>query len=178
MDVSTWHAGGWESGGQASNTAKGLKCTNSSTDGNYLNFTGQYDVIHFNWGLHDLDDREFVDLDTYAGNLEVLFARLAPRAKQMIWASSTPCPNVTTSMGRTDQRVRDYNAAALAALKAAAAEVGTKLVVDDLYSAVVGYCGKNYKECDLQKPANVHFTAKGCAFLGDHVVKSLMPYLQ
>jgi hypothetical protein len=50
--MSVWHNGGWGSGGQASNTVKGLLCTNTSTAGNWLNVTGMYDVIHFNFGLH------------------------------------------------------------------------------------------------------------------------------
>lgn len=116
-------------------------------------------------------------LPAYRANLAAIFGRLAPRARQIVWATTTPCPNVTTSMGRTDARVRAYNAEALEAVTAAAAQAGAKLVVDDLYGAVVGYCGANYKTCDLQKPANVHFEAKGCAFLGAQVVKSLVPFL-
>ena len=95
-------------------------------------------------------DRELVKLEQYAKNLAVIYERLAPRAKTIVWATTTPCPNVTTSMGRTDARVQAYNAAALSALTAAAARAGTKLVVDDLYGAVIGYCGKDYKTCDLQ----------------------------
>ena len=33
-----------------------LHSTNATTNGNWLNFTGTYDVIHFNFGLHDLVD--------------------------------------------------------------------------------------------------------------------------
>ena len=38
--------------------------------------------------------------------------------RQVIWAASTPCPNVTTSMGRTDAKVIAYNAQARTALGA------------------------------------------------------------
>ena len=51
--MQVWHNGGWGSGGQASNTVKGLECTNASTPGNWLNVSGKYDVIHFNFGLHE-----------------------------------------------------------------------------------------------------------------------------
>jgi hypothetical protein len=75
--MQVWHNGGWgsvralhfrlshsfshtnlkspcaEQGGQASNTVKGLECTNASTPGNWLNVSGKYDVIHFNFGLHE-----------------------------------------------------------------------------------------------------------------------------
>jgi hypothetical protein len=56
QNVTVQHNGGWGKGGQASNTVKGLECTNISTAGNWLNFTGTFDVIHFNFGLHDLVD--------------------------------------------------------------------------------------------------------------------------
>ena len=76
-----WHSGGWANGGQASNTVKGLKCTDHQTDGNWLNFTGRYDVIHFNFGLHDLVDagpgegREHVNLTAYGQNLVTIYSR-------------------------------------------------------------------------------------------------------
>jgi hypothetical protein len=38
--INVWHNGGWSSGGQASNTAKGLLCTDAATPGNWLNLTG------------------------------------------------------------------------------------------------------------------------------------------
>jgi hypothetical protein len=40
-----------------------------------------------------------------------------------------------------------------------------------------GYCGQNYKTCDLQKTANVHLTPKGCNFTAAVVVKSVMKVL-
>ena len=47
-NITVQHNGGWGKGGQASNTVKGLECTNASTPGYWLNFTGQIDIIHFN----------------------------------------------------------------------------------------------------------------------------------
>lgn len=47
--VSVWHNGGWGNGGQAASTRKGMLCTNASTVGNWLNFTGTLDVVHFNF---------------------------------------------------------------------------------------------------------------------------------
>jgi len=37
--IATQHVGGWYAGGQASNTPKGLLCTEPTTENNYLNFT-------------------------------------------------------------------------------------------------------------------------------------------
>ena len=77
--VNVWHNGGWDAGGQASNTVKGLLCTNTSTPGNWLNISAgmKYDVVHFNFGLHDLVDygpgegQEHVNLTDYGHNLMV-----------------------------------------------------------------------------------------------------------
>jgi len=182
--IAAQHNGGWGSGGQASNTVKGLECTDSKTQGNWLNVTRKYDVIHFNFGLHDLVDagpgegKEHVEIPQYGQNLVTIYNRLAAKAKHVIWTSTTPCPNVTTSMGRTDAKVVAYNAQALASLKQGAAGGGAGdgggLLVDDLYSAVDGYCGKNYKSCDLQLPKNVHFTTDGCLFMAERVAKSIL----
>lgn len=182
-NISVWHQGGWQKGGQASNTVKGLKCTEASTAGEWLNVTGTYDVIHFNFGLHDLVDAgpgegaQHVEVEQYGKNIAELYSRFAARAKKVIFATTTPCPNVTTSMGRSDAKVVAYNAAAVAAVRTVAASLGAELLVDDLYSAVDGYCGKDYKTCDLQKPANVHFESKGCQFMADKVVDSIVKAL-
>ena len=181
QSISPWHSGGFEKGGQASNTVKGVLCTDPHTDGNWLNFTGTYDVIHFNFGLHDLVDAapsgegtEHVNLTQYGKNLVTIYNRLAARAKKVIWVATTPCPNVTTSMGRSDAKVRAYNARALEVLQPLAAKSGAALLIDDLHAAVDGYCGVNYKTCVLQRPKNVHFEPIGCTFLAKHVVSSIV----
>ena len=64
--------------------------------------------------------------------LGFLLRSWAPRAsKALIWASTTPVPNVTTSVGRTYELAVAYNKQALASLSAVA---GASLVVDDLWS--------------------------------------------
>ena len=103
--VNVWHNGGWDSGGQASNTVKGLNCTSETTDGNWMNITGVYDIVHFNFGLHDLvalgpgEGQEHVPLQQYGENLQEIYRRLTKIGKKIIWTTTTPCPNVTTSMG-------------------------------------------------------------------------------
>lgn len=183
LSINVWHSGGWKKGGQASNTIKGLKCTNPSTPGNWLNFTGTYDIIHFNFGLHDLvaasENSEHVDITQYGLNLAEIYARLAPRAKHVIWTTTTPCPSIPgfSSKGRTEENVRLYNTEALQSLQAAASAVGKPLLVDDLYAAVNSYCGVNYTQCDLQQPHNVHFEPKGNDYMGIHVVANIIKAL-
>lgn len=172
-------------GGQASNTVKGLNCTAASTQGNWLNFTGVYDVIHFNFGLHDLvaagpgEGEEHVPLSVYGQNLAEIYHRLAARAKHIIWTTTTPCPSIPgySHLGRTEGNVTLYNAEALRTLQAAASAAGKSLIVDDLHTAVDDYCGVNYTSCDLQLPRNVHYEPKGQEYLGKHVTASILKAL-
>jgi len=83
---------------------------------------GKWNVIHFNWGLHDLkymDDRgrlvpvekghQQVPIEQYAKNLEELVKRLKKTGAKLIWASTTPVPEGATGRVKGDE-VR-YNAA-------------------------------------------------------------------
>ena len=82
-------------------------------------------------------------------------------------------------MGRTDEVVRNNSnninnvGQALKALRTLVPD----LLVDDLHAHVDAYCGVNYKQCDLQLPANVHFEAKGCLFLAKYVIQSVLEAL-
>lgn len=106
-------------------------------------------------------------MPTYGANLRTIYDRLSSRAKRVIWTTTTPCPNVTTSFGRTNANVILYN-------KEAAASLPADVLVDDLYSLVVGHCGQNYKSCDWQIPANVHYEPVGREALAEHVVSTIM----
>ncbi|MFT5471543.1 MAG: hypothetical protein ACI8UO_006678, partial [Verrucomicrobiales bacterium] len=67
----------------------------------------KWDVIHFNWGLHDLmffppptvdpDQYERERLEQYEKNLRTLVARLKLTGSELIWASSTPVPDEMSS---------------------------------------------------------------------------------
>ncbi len=63
---------------------------------------GKWDVIHFNWGLHDLKRTKDGKMDAsmpsaitpvpYDANLRKLVARLQKTGAKLIWASTTPVP--------------------------------------------------------------------------------------
>src|ERR1044072_2662283 len=57
----------------------------------------RWDVIHFNWGLHDLKDTpdgsRQVPIEAYERNLATLVARLKKTGARLIWASTTPVPD-------------------------------------------------------------------------------------
>jgi hypothetical protein len=132
-----------------------LACTNSTYPGNWLNFSGTFDLIHFNFGLHDLvycnsggECKEHVDLPVYGKNILEIYNRLSKRAKIVMWTTTTPVPNVTTSLGRNYSAVLKYNAMAKTSLP-------SDVPIDDLFDFVIKHCEvfANHKMCNL--PHNV-----------------------
>jgi hypothetical protein len=174
--VAVQHAGGNYGGGQCGDTRLGLACTNASGTSaySYLNFAGTFDLIHFNYGLHDLADYgptlPQLPLPIYGRNIATIFARLAARAKQVMWTSTTPCPDVPTSYNRSYTLVEEYNAQAIKSLPAG-------VLVNDLWTAMVKHCGSHYKSCDLQLPANVHLTPAGINFTAAVAAKDILAAL-
>jgi len=129
---------------------------------------GKWDVIHFNWGLHDLrlDDagKYQVPLDEYAKNLKELVKQLKATGAKLVWCSTTPVPEKCTPP-RKNADVIAYNAAA----KKIMDENG--IALDDLYAFALP------KIKELQLPDNVHFSPEGSAELAKAVVASLQPAL-
>ncbi|MBM3333480.1 SGNH/GDSL hydrolase family protein [Candidatus Sumerlaeota bacterium] len=131
---------------------------------------GKWDVIHFNWGLHDLrtmdDGKRQVPIDQYDKNLRELVSRLKKTGAKLIWASTTPVPDAKLSPPRKNAEVVAYNVAA----KKIMDENG--VAIDDLYSAVLPNL------TTLQLPANVHFKGEGSAFLAKKVAESVTAALK
>ncbi len=125
---------------------------------------GKWDVIHFNWGLHDLKmdkGKHQVPIDQYEKNLRTLVKRMKATGAKLIWASTTPVPDAKVSPPRQNGDVIAYNAVA----KKVMAENG--VTVNDLYGFVRPHLAK------LQRPANVHFTDAGSQALGEQVAASI-----
>jgi len=135
----------------------------------------KWDVIHFNWGLHDLkymgpkggnladpkatDSHQQVPPAEYEKNLRTLVARLKKTGAKLIWCSTTPVPE-----GAGGRKVGDsdkYNAIAAKVM------AENKIPTDDLYA----FCKPRLKE--IQKPANVHFSPEGSESLAKEVVASI-----
>lgn len=132
----------------------------------------KWEVIHFNWGLHDLkyiDDkgqltdpktgRQQVPLDQYEANLTRLVERLQQTGAKLIWCSTTPVPE--DAAGRVPGDELKYNDAA--------ARVMHKhgVPTDDLYTFATE------RQDDIQRPANVHFTPEGSRVLAEEVVRHI-----
>ena len=129
---------------------------------------GKWDVIHFNWGLHDLkhwasnklDDAAPVvaTVDIYEKNLRELVARLKASGAKLIWANTTPVPAGT--VGRAAGEEKQYNEAAARVMKDAG------IPTDDLHSAVAA-------NSTWQREKNVHFTPEGSRALAEKVAAAI-----
>ena len=125
--------------------------------------SSKWDVIHFNWGLHDLKyikEKRQVSPEDYQKNLTNLVARLKKTGAKLIWCNTTPVPSGVKPR-RSNDDVLLYNKIAAKVMKSAGVET------DDLYS----FAAKQLKK--IQRPANVHFTREGSAVLARKVVESI-----
>lgn len=118
---------------------------------------GKWDVIHFNFGIHD---RSTPAAD-YVKRLEEIVVRLEKTGAKLIWASTTPIPD-NAAQKQTAQSIVEKNALA--------AEVMKKhgIPTDDLFAAITPHLAK------LQNPNDVHFTGAGYDFLGGCVAAAIL----
>jgi len=117
---------------------------------------GKWDVIHFNFGIHD----RATPLADYSQRLEKLVERLQQTGATLVWATTTPIPDVAD---------KKYSAASIVDRNAVAAEIMRKrqVLTDDLFTAITP------RLADLQNPDDVHFNSQGYDFLGQQVAASL-----
>jgi acyl-CoA thioesterase-1 len=127
--------------------------------------TGKWDVIHFNWGIHDLkfmpDGKRQVEPDDYEKNLRALVTRMKATGATLIWATTTPIPEGDLVPSRRFGQVAEYNAIAKKVME----ENG--VAIDDLNTAITPHLAK------LQNPKDVHFKTEGSAFLAKQVAASI-----
>ena len=127
-----------------------------------------WDVIHFNWGLHDLkymDGKQQVPPAEYEKNLGELVKRLKKTGARLIWCSTTPVPE-GCSPPRTNDDVLAYNAVAKKIMDA------NGVAIDDLYAFALP------KLKEIQREANVHFTPEGSVVLAGQVAASILERLK
>ena len=135
---------------------------------------GKWDVIHFNWGLHDLKHMKNGKLDAagpqvstlaeYETNLRTLVTRMKATGAKLIWATTTPIP--AGSNGRIAGDEVKYNEVAARVMK----DMGVP--IDDLHARCLP---------DLaawQLPKNVHFNSVGSAGLAKKVAAEIAALLK
>ena len=131
--------------------------------------SGHWDVIHFNFGLHDVklmeDGSNQVSMSDYEKNLRLIVDRLKKTGATLIWATSTPVPEGKVNPPRKDEDVIAYNAVAAMVMQ----DYG--ITVDDLYLVAGARLG------EWQLPHNVHFTEAGYHGLAEAVAVSILAAL-
>jgi len=130
---------------------------------------GRWDVIHFNWGLHDLklmdDGRHQAPVEEYEKNLAELVARLKATGARLIWCSTTPVPAGKLNPPRRPEDVPRYNQAAARIMRA------NGIAIDDLYGFALP------RLAQIQRPENVHFTDAGSEQLAEVVAAAVLEAL-
>jgi acyl-CoA thioesterase-1 len=134
--------------------------------------SGKWDVIHFNFGLHDLKyvdeqgqnaepgrGKPQVSLADYEKNLETLVTKMKATGAKVIFATTTPVPDGSPARKLDDQK--QYNDVALAVMK----QHG--VAIDVLHAFALP------KLSEIQLPANVHFKPEGSKQLGRQVAAEI-----
>ena len=146
--------------------------------------SNKWDVIHFNWGLHDLgyrfteDDNKDaqgnwarpdngghpnVTPEQYKRNLRELVARLKKTGAQLIFATTTPVPADLHAYVKAAEL--PYNVAAQRVMN----EAGVRL--NDLWAFATPQLDR------LQQPGNPHFTNKGSDVLAQEIAQVILTAL-
>jgi lysophospholipase L1-like esterase len=133
--------------------------------------SGRWDVIYFNWGLHDLvhnqtTGRYAVPPDQYAKNLDILVERMRKTGATLIFATTTPVPVGSKgaqreSDGRVAGEERQYNEVAIQVM------TRQSVAISDLCEAI-----RPHLE-EYQPPRNVHFNPAGSKFLAERVAAAI-----
>ncbi len=141
---------------------------------------GNWDVIHFNFGLHDLKrvdpktgknsndpgDPSQAPPEVYEKQLKEIVKKLKATGAVLIFATTTPVPKGGVKPHRGVDAPEKYNAIAKKIMQQ------NGVAIDDLYA----FAEPRLK--DIQRPVNVHFTPQGSKLLAKEVVKHIRQALQ
>lgn len=127
---------------------------------------GKWDVIHFNFGLHDAKHSSATEFRTsreqYADNLRKLVALMKPTGAKLIFATTTPVPkDGKLSPTRIFDNIEARN------------EIAQKIMgengvgIDDLYGTVFPHMA------EVGRPNDVHFKPEGYDVLAKAVAASI-----
>jgi len=137
---------------------------------------GEWDVIHFNFGLHDLKrvkadtgqnsndpaDPRQAEPEVYERQLRAIVARLRETGAELVFATTTPVPEGGVKPHRDPADVERYNGIARRVM------AENDIAINDLYAVVEASDGT------WQRPVDVHFTREGSAALADQVVQAIL----
>ncbi len=130
---------------------------------------GKWDVITFNFGLHDIKldtGKHQVDIADYEANLKLIADDLRKTGAKLVWVTTTPVPEGKLNPPRAVPDAPLYNEAAMRALK------GRVDAVCDFYVAMLP------RTAELQMRQNVHFKPAGYDFLAEQLAATVQPLLK
>jgi lysophospholipase L1-like esterase len=121
---------------------------------------GKWDIIHFNFGIHDRK----TPLPDYEKRLDDITTQLKATGAKVIWASTTPV---------AEGGMKDAFPSDLVARNEVAARVMAKhgVEIDDLYAAMLPHLA------EYQNPKDVHFGQPGYQFLGQQVAAAIRKHI-
>jgi lysophospholipase L1-like esterase len=125
----------------------------------------KWDLIHFNWGIHDLKNMEGgarqVEPGEYESNLRQLVDRLQKTGATLVWASITPIPEPPLIPDRTFGDEAEYNEIAARVMK----ERG--VFINDLHAWILPRFDELHKKQDL------HYGEEGSDLLAEKVAAEI-----
>ena len=125
-------------------------------------------MIHFNFGLHDakfVSQTEFrASREQYLKNLKTLIDRMKKTGAKLIFATTTPTPQVITPERRFD-KIAERNAEAVELMRREG------VAIDDLYAVV------NPVFEQVRRPGDLHYKPEGYSLLARAVAASILAEL-
>jgi acyl-CoA thioesterase-1 len=131
--------------------------------------TEKWDLIHVNFGLHDIkmgSGAHQVPIADYEKNLRAIVKELKATGATIIWCSTTPVPDAKLNPPRRNEDVIAFNAVARKIMEE------NEIAIDDLYATALPILK------DIQLPANVHFKPDGSAKLAEKVADEILKGLK
>jgi hypothetical protein len=127
---------------------------------------GKWDVVHFNWGLHDLRQGVGTSVEQFEQNLRKLVKTMQATGARLVWCSITPLPADVPRSAAGNETVLAYNAVARKVMQENA------IAIDDLHAFARPQLAK------LQMPRSAHFTEEGAKVLAKQVARSIREGLE
>jgi len=121
---------------------------------------GNWDLIHFNFGIHDQRSRP----GDYSERLETIVERLEKTGAKLVFATSTPIP----------EDAEEYRHGVCAELNEAAKAVMDRheIPLNDLYALMLPLLD------EYQNPGDCHFRGEGYEVMGKQVAKRILEELR
>jgi lysophospholipase L1-like esterase len=127
---------------------------------------GKWDVIHFNFGLHDAkynsETTQRASREQYIANLKTLITQMKATGARLVFATTTPVP-----MGGVLSPTRKFDSVEARNELAVQLMQSSDVAIDDLYATAKPIMEKH------GRPNDVHFAPEGYEVLATAVAASI-----